>query len=572
MSATRVKAVAAAAVIAAGAYGVATLPMASAADDPTATKAGGANSYVVVAKDPASLPAAKAAVTSAGGTVTSEDGELGILTATGPSVDFATKTDVSAAVLGVARNRRIGSNPKRDQVMDDVRAVKSAPGAPQPARKPAPKPAPRAEPLADLQWDMAMIGATPTGSYAKQQGSAAVRVGIIDTGVDGTHPDIKPNFSASLSRNFVTDIPEVDGPCEHAGCVDPVDEDDDGHGTHVAGTIGSPINGIGIAGVAPKVSLVNVRAGQDSGYFFLEPTIKALRYSGDAGIDVVNMSFYVDPWLFNCTANPADNPAEQAEQRAIIEATQRALGYAHRKGVTLVSAIGNEHTDLGKPGADATSPDYPENTAHPRTIDNATCLNLPAEGKNVISVSAIGPSGKKADYSNHGLEQNDVSAPGGYFRDFAGDPAKYRQPGNLILAPMPRNVALASGSVDPTTGESLNEVVIASCSAAGPANCAYWQYLQGTSMASPHAAGVAALIVAWYGHRNSTGATLSPATVERVLKASATNTACPAPVITYVIERPGDATYDAPCVGTANRNSIYGDGVVNALRAVGGRA
>ena len=82
---------------------------------------------------------------------------------------------------------------------------------------------------------------------------------------------------------------------------------------------------VGIAGVAPKVELVNLRAGQDSGYFFLQPTLDALTYAGDNGIDVVNMSFYIDPWLYNCRANPADSPAEQAQQRSIIDATQRAL-------------------------------------------------------------------------------------------------------------------------------------------------------------------------------------------------------------------------------------------------------
>ena len=104
--------------------------------------------------------------------------------------------------------------------------------------------------------------------------------------------------------------------------------DENGHGTHVAGTIGAALNGIGMAGVAPKVDLVNIRAGQDSGYFFLGPTLDALTYAGDNGIDVVNMSFYIDPWLYNCTANPADSPAEQRDQKLIIEATQRAIDYA----------------------------------------------------------------------------------------------------------------------------------------------------------------------------------------------------------------------------------------------------
>ena len=96
-----------------------------------------------------------------------------------------------------------------------------------------------------------------------------------------------------------------------ASCLDPADIDDGGHGTHVAGTVAAAANGIGIIGVAPKVKLVNVRAGQDSGYFFLAPTLDALTYAADIGIDVVNMSFFVDPWLYNCAANPADSPEAQ---------------------------------------------------------------------------------------------------------------------------------------------------------------------------------------------------------------------------------------------------------------------
>ncbi len=86
---------------------------------------------------------------------------------------------------------------------------------------------------------------------------------------------------------------------------DPPDVDEGGHGTHVAGTVGAALNGLGIAGVAPDVSLVNLRAGQDSGFFFLFETLAALMYAADNGIDVVNMSFFTDPWLFNCRDNPA---------------------------------------------------------------------------------------------------------------------------------------------------------------------------------------------------------------------------------------------------------------------------
>ena len=80
---------------------------------------------------------------------------------------------------------------------------------------------------------------------------------------------------------------------------DPNDVDENSHGTHVASTVASPINGLGMAGVAPNVTLVNSRAGQDSGFFFLQPSVDALTAAGDFGIDVVNMSYFIDPWLYN---------------------------------------------------------------------------------------------------------------------------------------------------------------------------------------------------------------------------------------------------------------------------------
>ena len=91
--------------------------------------------------------------------------------------------------------------------------------------------------------------------------------------------------------------------------------DEGGHGTHVAGIVGAELNGLGVAGVAPTVSLVNLRAGQDSGYFFLFETLEAYVYAADNGIDVVNMSFFTDPWWANCRDHPDDTLAEQIEQQ-----------------------------------------------------------------------------------------------------------------------------------------------------------------------------------------------------------------------------------------------------------------
>ncbi len=67
-------------------------------------------------------------------------------------------------------------------------------------------------------------------------------VGIIDTGVDASHPDLSQHFDHRLSRNFTMDIPAIDGACEVPTCIDPPDVDDGGHGTHVAGTVGAARN------------------------------------------------------------------------------------------------------------------------------------------------------------------------------------------------------------------------------------------------------------------------------------------------------------------------------------------
>jgi lantibiotic leader peptide-processing serine protease len=520
--------------------------------------------YVVVYAEGTSLAAAREAVRAAGGSIVSENATIGVATVSSTNANFMADVAGQGALVGAARNRPIGHTPNDARPtkgdLERMQAERDKAVGAQPQVQPIEGPA--GDPLADLQWDMQRIGATMAGSYAKELGDDRVLVGIMDTGIDGSHPDIAPNFDAALSRNFTTDMPDIDGPCEYDLCKDPADVDNDGHGTHVAGTVGAALNGIGIAGVAPDVTLVNIRAGQDSGYFFLQATIDAMVYAGDIGIDVINMSFYTDPWLFNCADNPADSPEAQAEQRTVVAATQRAANYARNHGVTLVSALGNEHVDLGNPLFDDTSPDYPPGAAYERDVDNS-CITVPTETDGVISVSSLGPSDRLAYYSSYGTEQTDVSAPGGDYYDdaFAGDIG----PANMILSAYPEELAWKNGELWPG-GEPNNPFVIRDCE---EGVCAYYQYLQGTSMASPHAAGVAALIVSAHGRVTPKGMRMSPKLVEATLYRTATNHPCPVPRL-YVYDPPIPSSYSAYCAGMWDDNGFYGNGIVNALRAVRG--
>jgi subtilisin family serine protease len=522
--------------------------------------------------------AAVGAIEAAGGTVVDVNEDIGLALVNTTSDSFAANVTSQDGVTAVARNHAVGeARPNMPHRFAEERAA----GGERPAGPTRTGSGRRGghgrgpEPLADLQWNMQMIGATADGAHRRATGEG-VDVGVIDTGIDGTHPDIAPNFDARRSRNFTMDIPEIDGPCETPTCIDPNNVDDFGHGTHVAGIVGADDNRFGVGGVAPDVNLVNLRASQDSGYFFVYETVAALTEAGNLRLDVVNMSFFTDPWLFNCPSRDEYvsgdvSDAEIAEQAFILETVLAAVDYAHDRGVTLVAAAGNEHLDLAAPTrSDTISPDFPpdENgdgiNARPRVVTNR-CLDVPGEAPNVIQASAVGPSTTKSDFSNYGAPNIEVAAPGGFALDFFGTPAFNTSP-NRVLSPYPLDVAIENGLADadgnPTTDRSVRY-----CDSRG--RCGFYTRLQGTSMASPHAAGVAALIIEEHGRRTRGGGrALDPAIVERILSRTATDHPCPPGGVEDYTQEGRPPEFNAVCVGTTADNSLYGEGIVNATQAV----
>ena len=305
--------------------------------------------------------------------------------------------------------------------------------------------------------------------------------------------------------------------------------DQNGHGTHTAGTIAAAKNGIGIVGVAPNVKIAGIRAGNVNGFFFPEAVICAFMWAGSHNIQVTNNSYFADPWLFNCK--------NDAEQRAIWKAEQRAIKYAQQVGV-VVAAEGNQADDLAHPTQDATSPD--DTTPVTRDITNA-CVVIPTEISGVVGVTANGNLGLKSFYSSYGVGSAAVVAPGG----------------DSILQ---LTAAAPNGRVLSTWPASLLTTTCLPARRLVDASGATYCYQQGTSMASPHAAGVAALIA-------STGV-LSPGAIAAKLQNTADPIACPPDLSIYAFFPALDGGAPQMCQGGAGYNSFNGHGQVNALTAV----
>ena len=300
---------------------------------------------------------------------------------------------------------------------------------------------------------------------AGYQGAGA-RVAIIDGGIRSTHIDIAPNLDAARSASFVP------------GFAYNTDVGTFWHGTHVAGIVAAPANNIGTVGVAPKATIIGVKALHNgSGAFSW--IINAIYYAatpiarGGAGANVINMSL-------GAGFQRNDDGGVQ-----LANALSKATTYAYQQGVTVIAAAGNSAVDF----------DHTNNL-----------IFVPAQSTHVIAVAATGPFNfgggatnfdRPASYTNYGQSAIALAGPGG---DFV-------LPGSAVCT-FPRNPSGVGAQFC-----WVLDMVMAPCRGRGASNSSYcWS--AGTSMASPAVSGVAALIIGKNGP-------MQPSQVEAILRASA---------------------------------------------------
>jgi lantibiotic leader peptide-processing serine protease len=434
-------------------------------------------------------------VEAAGGEVTLDlTRQIGTLMVSASSPTFLDVLRASSLVEDAAQNLAVKTIPSTEEAIDrgqlTVLSHEDGPGG---------GAEPSTDPLEALQWNMEMI--RTEAAHATQAGWRAVQVGILDTGIDGhLHPDFitdaaGSNVDCANGRDFVGLLnPGV-------GLPDPC-VDNNFHGTHVAGIVAAQANGIGVVGVAPNVTLIPIKVCDIVGFCYANATIAGATYAGDIKLEVTNNSYFMDDDQllesneFKCMSNP--------EQRVLRQGMERAVNYARNQGVTFVAALGNSDSDL----------------AHPPEPYENECDVVPAETEGVVGTMALGPDSEKASDSSFGFGATDVAAPGGNSRNRDELPPVC---GNQVLSTVP----VATGA---------------------------YGCFQGTSMASPHAAGVAALIVSEFGVEGTDAGEpdvrMRPQEVENYLQAT-----------TIDLIGAGQPT-------TRGYDECFGNGRVDALKAV----
>src|SRR5213078_1571144 len=362
-----------------------------------------------------------------------------------------------------------------------------------------------------LQWDDARMNVP--AAWTKTLGDASVRAAVLDSGVEQSHKELKDNVAGrpqsfvacdALRRQYGENL------LKQVGLTDCGTDDREGHGTWVASRIAGSLNGFASNGVAPRVQVSSYKVLAAGFGALPDWLLSGLVAACSDGVDLVNMSItgYLDP------SDPAD-----AQTYLLFD---DAVRYCRARGVTIFAAAGNEHvrvervmttvggralSDGGRVsnGADGIGTTPPG--ADSADFDLRGLLETPAGVPGVVMVSAtnngngaaptddpfgvgmhVGARDQLAYYSSYG-SRIDLAAPGGarrfevpFWDGGAGD-ITYGGWGSL-------GALTTTGLIctDPVTSALFN----AACfKLAGQS----FGWLQGTSMATPNAAGVAALVL-----------------------------------------------------------------------------
>ncbi len=409
-----------------------------------------AREYIVMAAGETSVSAAiKSQIAAAGGTITRDLSTMGMMVVSSTNPNFKSRIPSARAVVPNVKVQWL--YPTEVVALDVDPNVSNPPNTGDD------------DTYLDLQWGHDAVNAFEAWEDAEPGRGRGVRVAVIDSGIDRNHPDIAPNLNQALSTSFV--------PGESVYVTPNATFN---HGTHVAGTIAAADNAFGVIGVAPEAEIVAIKGlSEFTGSGEWDWLVAAIKYAGDIRSDVINMSLGgVMDVRGNC-----DDPADCYTAQDVVDlrnALARAVRYANRRGATVIASAGNSAIEF--------TDDW----------DNRYLVDFPASVPGVVVISALAPIGWATDpanaefdiptsYTNSGREFVDFGAPGG--------DSMYPGNENCTVATLTRpcwvfDLVFSVGRVYVDGG--------------GVTRASFF-WAAGTSMAAPHASGVAAIIIGWNG-------------------------------------------------------------------------